>query len=345
MVFANIAKRLLLSLIGLRPPANPCSPPRSTIGTVRATDLRSLTPKEIGAARKSEMKEVVLKHFRKDVKGIAKPEELCRPVALGLQNKCVQAAIQKINEYKKELLGSGKREPQGNIEKEFLEFVPWLTRYTDREKEVLYCEYFSHFLLFLAHCICENVSEQELQLLKNEAGIEGEDITEYVLRLILPHIRTDINPEDSDCLDRVDVPLLTRPYNATIKMQPEAKFGIMLGVMEAKAVRGKAKQMEADQQLGRYTSQIYLNQDHRGFTWGMTCCETIVRVCHLGPDGATCSTMMDITNDDDLRELINTIMALSFASYDKLGYDPTISYTDSHWRIQVPHGINTGESG
>ncbi|KAJ2371025.1 hypothetical protein IW150_004791, partial [Coemansia sp. RSA 2607] len=116
-------------------------------------------------------------------------------------------------------------------------------------KEKLLYDYFSGFVLFVAHCLKSMAVCSELN----------------VARLVLPSLKADFKPIDCNDDRRVDLALHIRDVDTSVDRVDSNVYADMFGIMEAKANIGD--QDEALGQLILYSSNMYMTQSDRRFLW------------------------------------------------------------------------------
>ncbi|KAJ2511028.1 hypothetical protein H4217_007582 [Coemansia sp. RSA 1939] len=154
--------------------------------------------------------------------------------------------------------------------------------------------------------------------------------------LILPYSRGDFKPEGSDDRTKIDGALALCKLSTHVGLQDAPKYKDVFAIQELK--RSKRDSQEALIQLVEYTRNIYANQDHRRFAWGLAMCGTDVRCCLFHHDGVRVSPAMDFADIDGIRRLVTLLVNWSFCSLDRLGYDTTMERirASNGWQISCP---------
>ncbi|KAJ2878777.1 hypothetical protein FB639_003280 [Coemansia asiatica] len=161
--------------------------------------------------------------------------------------------------------------------------------------------------------------------------------------------KTDVSPKDSDNYLRIDLGLFLndmweRPAFDDSLVREDKDFEIgaidpryadIFAVIEAKV--SENDQAHAYKQLLLYTYNIYWRQHDRRFAWGLTVCDSIVRACVIGNDGALASERMDLTEIDGRSTFVQLLVNMSYCGREQLGFDPTIRHNraKSLWEIDV----------
>ncbi|KAJ2755921.1 hypothetical protein GGI19_001259 [Coemansia pectinata] len=117
-------------------------------------------------------------------------------------------------------------------------------------------------------------------------------------QLVLPVVKHDYMPDDSDDMSRIDIGLVCASTNAEDVAKPKAAYRELFAVVvEAKRVDKDAEREGAYSQLYDYTHRVYETQLGRRSVWGLVICGTNVYACYFGPDRAFSSLAMDVSID------------------------------------------------
>ncbi|KAJ2561551.1 hypothetical protein IW140_006561, partial [Coemansia sp. RSA 1813] len=107
----------------------------------------------------------------------------------------------------------------------------------------------------------------------------------------------------------------------------------------------ESESLQAFTQLVEYTRNIYANQDHRRFAWGLTMCGTKVRGCLFHHDGVRATSTMDIASPGGRERLVALLVHWSFCNFTRLGYDTNMRRLkeENAWEIRCPDHDNDGK--
>ncbi|KAJ2359018.1 hypothetical protein IWW50_000276 [Coemansia erecta] len=154
-------------------------------------------------------------------------------------------------------------------------------------------------------------------------------------RFILP-CASDKKPTGADEDIRTDGALYAYPDTSEIEQDERPDCKDILLMSESKWL--EREQGDAYDQVLRYTRHIYAHQPNRRFAWGVTICSTFVRIVMLTNDRILSSGDMDIADPAGRAAYIEFIVSLCYCDSQKLGYDPTIAWSDELgcWKIQCP---------
>ncbi|KAJ2793490.1 hypothetical protein H4R21_005878, partial [Coemansia helicoidea] len=154
-------------------------------------------------------------------------------------------------------------------------------------------------------------------------------------RSIMPFERTDVNPEGADDNTRIDHMLTGCLFNSTVE---DPDYSMALCLIEAKYSQND--QTDAYEQLAMYSPNMYGDQPHRRFLWGLTVCGTRVRVCLLMNDKIYASEAVDVSKPKGRGRFVGLLVNWSLCESTRVGYDPTIRCNDAtgKWTIDVFEG-------
>ncbi|KAJ2659241.1 hypothetical protein IWW48_003578 [Coemansia sp. RSA 1200] len=190
-------------------------------------------------------------------------------------------------------------------------------------------------------------------------------------RLILPYEHVDVKSFGTDDMTRSDIGLAVskmdadaalvegRPYNneqfavieakaSASKAAAESATGAVLSMTDEQDEKLDANTVQAFKQLFLYTRQVYAKQCDRRFMWGITACDTRVRVCVLTSGGALASHEMDTNTEKGHREYIQLLVNWSMCNWWQLGFDPSVRWLKDLdcWEIDVPRlAVGTDDAG
>ncbi|KAJ1718297.1 hypothetical protein LPJ61_006710, partial [Coemansia biformis] len=144
--------------------------------------------------------------------------------------------------------------------------------------------------------------------------------------------KIDVTPTGADDTTRTDHMLIGCLNDGDI-----ADLGYADALCLVKAELSPRDQTQAYEQLVMYSRNIYANQPHRRFVWGLTVCGTLVRACLLTHDRIFSSSDMDVSKSAGLARFVSLLVDWSLCESTRLGYDPTIrpSKDGNGWDIQV----------
>ncbi|KAJ2713240.1 hypothetical protein H4R19_002351 [Coemansia spiralis] len=147
---------------------------------------------------------------------------------------------------------------------------------------------------------------------------------------VRPFEKTDTTPVGADDQTRVDHMLTRYP-------QAGPNYGVALCLIEAKFNTDIYYQMQAYIQMAMHSRNIYANQPHRRFLWGLTVCGTRVRVCLLGNDGIYASKYVDVSTPAGRGQFVELLVNWSLCESARLGYDSTMRHSSNGggWDIDV----------
>ncbi|KAJ2813037.1 hypothetical protein H4S07_000972 [Coemansia furcata] len=158
-------------------------------------------------------------------------------------------------------------------------------------------------------------------------------------RLILHSTDTDYTPPDSENSMRVDMGLAGAKLGDSVDVESSSlSYHDLLSVIEAKVKENDRDFKEAFKQLLVYTRQMYQQQPHLRFAWGITIGGRDVRVCHFGPDKAASSLPMNVSTPEGRLAFIEVLVHWSLCEESQLGRDPTMEYLLelNCWKIACP---------
>ncbi|KAJ2328319.1 hypothetical protein IWW51_001266, partial [Coemansia sp. RSA 2702] len=110
-------------------------------------------------------------------------------------------------------------------------------------------------------------------------------------------------------------------------------------IVEAK---GSTREQEiAYRQMFRYSRPIYQFQPDRRYLWGLTVCDTDVRVLLFAPMRAYSSEVFDVVTTEGRRTLVDLFVRWSLCEWDQCGYDSaiirrTLGSTDNSVYYEIP---------
>ncbi|KAJ2823444.1 hypothetical protein GGI24_003677, partial [Coemansia furcata] len=131
-------------------------------------------------------------------------------------------------------------------------------------------------------------------------------------RLILPSTDTDYTPPDSENSMRVDMGLAGAKLGDSVDVESSSlSYHDLLSMIEAKVKENNRDFKEAFKQLLVYMRQMYQQQPHLHFAWGITIGDCDVRVCHFGPDKAASSLPMNISMPEGQLAFIKYLLELN----------------------------------
>ncbi|KAJ2774362.1 hypothetical protein IWQ56_000610 [Coemansia nantahalensis] len=89
-----------------------------------------------------------------------------------------------------------------------------------------------------------------------------------------------------------------------------------------------------------HSRNIYEEQLHRRFLWGLTVCGTYVRSCLLSNDNIYASRCVDVSGPEGREHFVELLVNWSMCESPRAGYDPTIWRNDARdkWMINVFDG-------
>ncbi|KAJ2807912.1 hypothetical protein H4R21_000288 [Coemansia helicoidea] len=154
-------------------------------------------------------------------------------------------------------------------------------------------------------------------------------------RRIVPFGKTDVKPDGADDRTRIDHMLTCCAEDDPVDQPHYAKA---LCLVEAKY--SQKDQTDAYEQLVRYSRNIYANQPHRRFLWGLTVCGTLVRACLLSNDKIYASETVDVASPEGRGRFVGLLVNWSLCEIPRLGYDSTMGCNDAgdKWSIEVFDG-------
>ncbi|KAJ2757983.1 hypothetical protein IWQ57_006952, partial [Coemansia nantahalensis] len=95
-------------------------------------------------------------------------------------------------------------------------------------------------------------------------------------------------------------------------------------------------QKQAYEQLAMHSRNIYEEQLHRRFLWGLTVCGTLVRACLLMNDKIYASKAVDVASPVGRELLVGLFVNWSLCESTRVGYDPTMERDEKGgWTIKV----------
>ncbi|KAJ2085232.1 hypothetical protein IW138_006439 [Coemansia sp. RSA 986] len=161
--------------------------------------------------------------------------------------------------------------------------------------------------------------------------------------LILPYNGGDFKPEGSDDRTKIDGALALCELPSPIEPQGSPNYKDIFAIGELK--RWERDSLQAFTQLAEYTRNIYANQDHRRFAWGLTMCGTKVRGCLFHHDGVRATSTMDFASHGGREKLVTLLVHWSFCSFTRLGYDTNMTRLreENAWEIRCPNHDNDGK--
>ncbi|KAJ1925276.1 hypothetical protein LPJ71_000232 [Coemansia sp. S17] len=115
-------------------------------------------------------------------------------------------------------------------------------------------------------------------------------------------------------------------------------MGLVFAVLEAKRKGDDDGFKDVFKRLYMYAREMYQQQHHLRFAWGVTVSGRLVRVFHFGHDKAISSCHMDVTTPEGRRSFIEVLVNWSFCEESQIGRDPTMEYMHDLrcWQIACP---------
>ncbi|KAJ2461167.1 hypothetical protein GGI02_005677, partial [Coemansia sp. RSA 2322] len=179
------------------------------------------------------------------------------------------------------------------------------------------------FISYVAHCVKAQLAP---------AGRVADSV-ERECRLMLPTDMADFKPKDGDDMTRIDIGLCSTPCDRPEVPKGRVGYYTIRAILEAKVSKSDIK--NACVQLYEYTRQLYAEQHHLRFAWGITVCGTDVRVCRFGNDNVVASTAMDVATPGGRQAFIQLLVDWSLCNEAQLGRDTTMDYIPklACWRV------------
>ncbi|KAJ2800236.1 hypothetical protein H4S07_005228, partial [Coemansia furcata] len=164
-------------------------------------------------------------------------------------------------------------------------------------------------------------------------------------RLVLPSTDTDYTPIDARDRVRIGMGLARRRLGDRVDVGRSYSYYDMLGIIEAKVEENDEGFEEAFKKLLICTRQMYQQQHHLSFAWGITISGRDVRMCHFGPDKAASSLPMNVSTPEGRRAFIEVLVHCSLCEESQLGRDTSMEYLPelNCWKIACPD--ETGSMG
>ncbi|KAJ2840578.1 hypothetical protein FBU31_000303, partial [Coemansia sp. 'formosensis'] len=165
-------------------------------------------------------------------------------------------------------------------------------------------------------------------------------------RLVLPSTDTDYTPIDARDRMRIGMGLARRKLGDRVDVYRSSySYYDMLGIIEAKVEDNDEGFEEAFKKLLICTRQMYQQQHHLSFAWGITIGGCDVRMCHFGPDKAASSSPMNVFTPEGRRAFIEVLVHCSLCEESQLGRDTSMEHLPelNCWKIACPD--ETGNMG
>ncbi|KAJ2089061.1 hypothetical protein IW140_005090 [Coemansia sp. RSA 1813] len=196
---------------------------------------------------------------------------------------------------------------------------------------------FRDFVMLVAHHVKSGAESFIAQRSVRSKGKPKKVPTAIVPSLILPYNGADFKPEGSDDRTKIDGALALCELASPIEPQGSPNYKDMFAIDELK--RQEKESLNASTQLVDYTRNIYANQDHRRFAWGLTMCGTKVRSYLFHHDGIRATSEMDFASPGGRERLVTLLVHWSFCGFHRLGYDTSMTRLKktNGWEIRCPN--------
>ncbi|KAJ1924048.1 hypothetical protein GGI09_004786 [Coemansia sp. S100] len=197
-------------------------------------------------------------------------------------------------------------------------------------------------------------------------GLRSEWFNNSQCRLLLPYSGSGrFRPKDSAARYELNQALLLRPWGIEIgNGVDDPLYTDMLAIVQIMSADTQSSSdsdsndeesysplKTAQMRLVQSNPCLYDNQHNRMFTWGLTVCESLVRIYHFGPDCILSSEDMDMTTAVGRYRFIDWLAALSLGDEDRRGFMPSLTFvgepSPGYWVLRTPklddNGNETGE--
>lgn len=295
--------------------------------------------------RKGENEQTVKETLVKECTGFIKKTTPRSSEQKRLAKETTNRIYNELLRCKEKLVDNSGNKPKGVVEKTYLKFAPWLypDQFEQPDNEEMIYMYYTHFLLFIARALKKYLNEEGYHVSDAVFNRQAK-LGEFIARYIGPCLATNCKAAEAEDFSRIDVGMDVGSLSQRVRLQPHPDNRIMFGLMEAKL--DVKDQQAAYEQLYRYIRQILQSQIHRRYTYGLTCCATIVRVCLFGTDNVFASETIDVSTKEGQWDFIEFFTNWSLCDYDQLGYDSTMSYTGQGlWHVEVPNSTDGNQKG